>query len=70
MKKMIIVEGILASCYAACNQDLAHFTMTPLQRFSEVLMWLFGDDSGFAAYVRTARELDILLLQDGHFWSC
>ena len=65
----IIVDGLLASCYAEVDHDLAHLIMTPLQRFSEELMWLFGDDSGFATYVRSVRELGMMLLPDGQFWS-
>ena len=57
-----MVDGILASCYADFHHDLAHLTMTPMQRFSEVLELLFGDESGFPVFVSTARELGIVLL--------
>ena len=62
-----MVDGILASCYADFHHDLAHFTMTPLQRFSEVIELIFGDESGFPVFVSTARELGIFLLPNGYF---
>ena len=57
-----MVDGILASCYADFHHDLAHLTMTPMQRFSGVLELIFGYDSGFPVFVSTARELGIVLL--------
>ena len=32
----IMVDGVLASCYASFDHDLAHFGMRPLQWFSEI----------------------------------
>ena len=66
---LIVVDGVLASCYADFDHDLAHLIMTPMQRFSKVMQWIFGDDTGFAIYVNTARELGILLLPDAQYWS-
>ena len=63
------MSGVLASCYADIHHDLAHLTMSPMQRFSAVMEWVLGDDIGFAAYVSTARQLGMMLLPDGHFWS-
>ena len=37
----IIVDGVLASCYAYTNHDLAHIGMTPIQWFPEVTEWIF-----------------------------
>ena len=33
----VIVDGVLASCYAGFDHDLAHFLMSPMQPLSEVL---------------------------------
>ena len=30
----IVVDGVLASCYASFDHDLAHITMAPIQLFS------------------------------------
>ena len=65
----IIVDKILASCYADFTHDLAHLTITPLQSFSEIMEWIFGNELGFPVYVYTARELGKLILPNGQFWS-
>ena len=66
---MIIVDGVLTSCYAECDHDLAHLTMMPLQRFADALDWIFGNDNGFSSYANIAREWGIVLLPDGHNWT-
>ena len=65
----IIVDGVLASCYADFYHDLADLTMAPMQRLPAVLEWIIGDDAGFPAYVSTLRKLGMMLLPDDHFWS-
>ena len=65
----ILVDRVLASCYADFNHHLAHLTMAPMQIFSVVLEWLVGNDTGFPVYVSIARQLGLLMLSDGHFWS-
>ena len=42
-KGKIIVDGVLASCYAGFDHDLAHFLMSPMQHLSEVFEWTFGN---------------------------
>ena len=65
----IIVDGVLASCYADFQQDLAHIAMKPMQQFSKVMEWILGNDTGFPVYVSIARELGILMLPDGLLWG-
>ena len=43
--------------------------MMPMQSFSEAVMWIFGDDTGFPIYVKTLRALGMLMLPVEHFWS-
>ena len=40
----IVVNGIVASCYAGYDQNLAHFALTPLGWFPEKVNRLFGND--------------------------
>ena len=43
MEGKVIVDGVLTSCYAdIIDHDVAHFTMTPIQRFTELMNWIFG----------------------------
>ena len=65
----IVVDDVLASCYADSHHDIAHFMMTPMQWFPEGIDWLFGQDTGFAFFVGMARELGIFMLPDGQLLS-
>ena len=65
----IMVDGILTSCYADFDHDLAHLTITPIQKFAEVMEWIFGNDLGFSVYVGSARQLGQLMLPEGQYLS-
>ena len=52
----ILVDGVLASCYASFDHGLAHLTMTPMQWYPEIIEWIIGVDSGYSAYVDIAKE--------------
>ena len=58
----IVVDGVLASCYASFDHDLAHFIMTPMHFFPEVLDWIFGVKDGYPGYVTTAKEFGRMVL--------
>ena len=65
----IMGDGILASCYSGFPHDLAHITITPMQKFGEVMGWIFGDDFEFPVYVGTAKQLGKLILPDDKYWG-
>ena len=52
----ILVDGVLASCYASYDHDLSHFAMTPMQWFPEILQWAFGMNKAYPIYVNIAKE--------------
>ena len=56
-----MVDGVLASCYADCQHDLAHLTMTPMRRFSEMIEWIFGDGGSVPVFVNIAEKLGTYL---------
>ena len=60
----LVVDGILASCYASCHHDLVHIAAVPVQWFPEVIEWLFGDDNKFLAYVNILNDLGNWVLSD------
>lgn len=64
-----MVDNMLASCYADIHHDLAHPGMTPMQRFSDVMEWIFGNEAGFPVYVNTASQLGTLLVPVSQYWS-
>ena len=39
-KGNIMVDGVLASCYASVNHDLGHIVMTPIRWFPEMVQWV------------------------------
>ena len=57
MEGNIIVNGILASCYAFGNHDLAHVGVTPIRWFPEMMELIIGEDNGFSLYAKTAEDL-------------
>ena len=69
MQGKILVDGVLASCYSDFHHDLAHLTMVPMQKFSAVMNWVFGVDTGYPVYVSIAREIGLLMLSGQYFWS-
>ena len=62
----ILVDGVLASCYADVHQDVAHLTMTPMQKMSAMLGWVFGDEAGFPISVKTTQQVGMLLVPNGN----
>ena len=58
----IVVDGVLASCYANFDHDLAHFTMTPMQWFPEIMEWIFGEDTRYPVLIDMAIQLGRLML--------
>ena len=54
-KGNIMVDGVLASCYAYTDHDVAHIALTPLRWFPGMVEWIFGADLGFQNYVKVVR---------------
>ena len=51
----IVVDGVLASCYASFDHDLAHLMMTPIQWYPEIIEWIFGQNNDDTGYVKSAK---------------
>ena len=62
MEGNIVVDGVLASCYASYDHDLSHFTMTLIGWFPYITELIFGNDNGSSAYVNVIRDMGDLLL--------
>ena len=65
----IVVDGVLASCYASFDHDLAHITMAPIQWFPEIIEGIFGKEKESLAYVNIAKELGRWLLPYGQIFK-
>ena len=53
----IVVDGILASCYASFDHDLAHIAMSVIQWYPEMTAWIFGVNNGTPEYVSIAKDI-------------
>ena len=58
----IVIDGMLASCYAFTDHNLAHITLTPMLWFPEMIEWIFGMEKVSQGYVSILADLGGLLL--------
>ena len=61
----IVVDDILASCYASFDHDMSHIAITPIQWYPEIIEWLYGKDEGSSHYVDIAKYLGRMVLPYG-----
>ena len=57
MEGRILVDDILASCYASVHHDFAHIGMTPIWWFPDVIEWIVGEINGSVPYIKINEEL-------------
>ena len=57
----IMADGVLASCYADIDHDLAHLSMAPMQWYKNIMEWILGYDTGFPVYINIAKDLNKLM---------
>ena len=58
----IVIDGMLASCYAFSDHNLAHITVTPMLWFPEMIEWIFGMEKVSQGYVSILADLGEFLL--------
>ena len=61
-----MVDGVLASCYASANHDLAHIAMTPVRLFPEIVEMIFGNENESPVYVNIITNCGKNLLPYGN----
>ena len=64
----IVIDGILASCYASFDHDLAHIAMTPMKLFPELMEWIFGDNNGMQGYLSIAKTTGRYLMPNEYLY--
>ena len=57
MEGNIVVNEVLASCYASVDHGLAHIGMTLIRWFPKMIELVFGEDNGLAIYASTTEEM-------------
>ena len=65
----IIVNGVLASCYASVDHDLAQIEMLPMQLYPEIVQWILGKDDRVSAFVSMAKEVGRWIMPFEQFWQ-
>ena len=66
MEGRIVVDGVLASCYASIGHDIGHIGVMPLRWFPNITQLLFG---GSEFYVEFASTLGKGLLPFGQLYK-
>ena len=56
----IVVDGVLASCYASGDHDFEHIMTAPVQWFPKIIEWIFGNDGERPSYINMADDLGII----------
>ena len=52
-----MVDGVLASCYAFTDHDLAHFGMLPLRIYPKLVEWIFGKDHTSQGFMNIVEKM-------------
>ena len=53
----IVVDGVLASCYAVVDHDLAQIILKPIRRYPDIMELIFGNEYGVSAFVSVVHGL-------------
>ena len=61
----IVVDGVLASCYASFDHDLAHLMVIPMQWYPEITEWIFGQNNDDTGYVKLSKMFGRWILPNG-----
>ena len=57
MEGNIMVDGVLASCYASTDNSLAHIGMIHVRWFPKTMEWIFGDENELSIQVKILEEV-------------
>ena len=65
MKGNIVVDGVLASCHASVDHDLAQIGTKPILWFPDALELVFGNENGVSAYINVVEIIGSWFLPQG-----
>ena len=63
----IVVDRVLASCYASSDHDLQKIALTPCQWLPRMIEWIFGWDNDIQAYTSAAYSLATYVVPNDYF---
>ena len=58
-----MVDGVLASTYAAFDHDLAHTALLPVRQFSAMTEWVFGEENESSVFVNILKGFSRKMLR-------
>ena len=64
----IVVDGVLASCYASGHHDVVHITLVLVRYFPQPIMWLFGEENGFSSYIKITQDFHDWVIPTNHLY--
>ena len=62
----IVVDGVLASCYASFDHDLEKIAMTPLQWLPGMIEWIFGWDNDIPGYIKATISVGTYVMPNNY----
>ena len=62
MEGNIVVDRVLASCYASIHHDIAHCGMIPIRWFPGLVSQIFGEQKEYSVYVKIAEDFGKIVL--------
>ena len=69
MEGNIVVDEVLASCYAFGDHDLAHIAIALVRYFPELIMWIFGEENGFSSYPKIIQHFHKWVIPNNHLYE-
>ena len=57
MEGNILVDGVLASCYAGFDHDAEHIAVTPLLWFPTIMDFFLGAEKSTHAYLKILQHM-------------
>ena len=67
MEGQILVDGVLASCYAFYDHDLAHIGTAPIRWIPQIMEWIFGKEKGISVYMAVTEDVGRWFLSPKQF---
>ena len=63
----ILVDGIMASCYASSHHDLGHIFLAPIRNFPQLMELIFGQSKDYPGYVKFVEDFGKIMSPDSMY---
>ena len=69
MEGNIVVDEVLASCYASSDHDLVHSATILVRYFPEWTTWIFGEENGFSTQIEIMQNFHKWYMPNNHLYE-